>query len=275
MALKTILVHLADDPDHVSRLKVAKALAKQHGAHLTALFITRPLDFPPEITGRGASIAYAREAQARAEEKARALEAKFTETCRSSGLTHDWIVEDKEHLEALAQHAHAADLVVVSRGRNQHLEDRVRIRLAEELVMITGLPILVLPTGYEPGPLGRRIVVGWKPTREALSAVRDSLPLLQAAEKVDLVTIRPNSRDAISALEIQQYLRRQGVEAETCDFDEGPEGAGMTLLEVAQARQADLIVIGAYGHSRLREVILGGVTRTLFTRSSLPLLMRH
>lgn len=275
MALKTILVHLADDADHIARLKTAKTLAKQHGAHLTALFITRPMDLPPQITGRGASIAYAREAQARAEEKAKALEAEFGQHCQASGLSHDWIVEDKEHLEALTEHAHAADLVIVSRGQNQHLEDRVRMRLAEELVMITGLPILVLPTGYTPAPLGKRILIGWKPTREAVRAVRDSLPLLQQADEVMLATVRPTGRDAVSALEIQQYLQRQDVKAETFDFEESDGGAGETLLGVAQAHNRDLIVIGAYGHSRLREVILGGVTRTLFTRSPLPLLMSH
>jgi len=277
MALKTILVHLADDADAPARVAIAQALAKAHGAHLTALFISRPLDLPVEITGRGASLVYLEDSAAERDALARSLEAEFRATCEARGLSHDWIVEDSEHLDTLARHAHAADLIVVSRGPNRHLEDRVRLRLAEELVMVTGLPILILPPGFlAPAEvIGQRILIGWKPNREAVRAVRDALPLLQRAQRVLLATVRPTSEDAIATLEVAQYLARQEVTVETLDLAEAPGGIGETLLDAAAAHGCDLLVAGAYGHSRLREVLLGGVTRSLFRSATLPLLLSH
>ena len=277
MALKTILVHLADDPDHLARFEAALALAKRHSAHLTALFITRPLDVPVEVTGRGASVVFLEESAANREKKARELEAEFKQSCSAKGISHDWIVEDSDHLDSLSRHAHAADVVIVSRGPDLHLEDRFRLRLAEELVLVTGLPIMVLPAGYAAGatPIGRRILIGWKPTRQAVRAVRDALPFLQAAQKVLLTTVRPTTTDAISTLEIAQYLTRQEVSAETLDVDEASGGVGETLLAAADTHECDLIVLGAYGNSRLKEVLFGGVTRDLFRHSKIPLLLSH
>jgi nucleotide-binding universal stress UspA family protein len=277
MALTTILVHLARDADAPARLAVAESLAKAHGAHLTALFLSRSLGLPPEIAGRGLSRAFLEGEAERAAESARSLEEEFRERASRRELSHDWIVADAEHLEALQTHAHAADLIIVSRGRDETLEDRVRLRLAEELVLVTGLPVLILPDGYAAtaAALGRRVLVGWKATREAVRALRDALPILQRAERVLLTAVRPAEGDAVAALEITQYLARQGITADTIDVEANAGGIAATLLAVAEAHGCDLIVAGAYGHSRLREVLFGGVTRTLFRSSRLPLLLSH
>jgi len=278
MALTTILVHLGRDADAPARLAAAQALAKVHGAHLTALYLMRPTTLPAAATGRGLSRTYLEEEAENATTGARVLEESFREAAERLGLAHDWIVEDSDNLAALAKHGHAADLIVVSRGPEQHLEDRVRLRLAEELVLVTGLPILILPTGYEPAPaacIGQQVAVAWKPTREAVRALRDALPILQHAQRVVLTTVQPSGEDAVSALEVVQYLRRQGVGAETVDVPEAEGGVAETLLAVAETHGCDLLVAGAYGHSRLREVLFGGVTRTLFRSSKLPLLLSH
>lgn len=276
MALTTILVHLADDADSPARLAVAETLAKAHGAHVTALFLTQPLGLAA-VTGRGLSRAYLEDAAERAQERARAVETDFREQAERLGLSHDWIVADADHLEALKTHTHAADLVIVSRVPDQALEDHVRLHMAEELVLATGLPVLILPEGFAApaAPLGQRILVGWKHTRETVRALRDSLPLLQRARRVLLTTVRPQEGDALAALEMTQYLRRQGVTADTLDVDAEHGGIAPTLLAVAEAHGCDLLVAGAYGHSRLREILFGGVTRTLFRTSRIPLLLSH
>ncbi len=275
MAFKTILVHVADDPDNAARLMTAQRLAKQEGAHLTALFAARSIEMP--ITGRGASLAFLESGLERARELAQALEEQFRSSCEARGQSHDWIVEDKEHLDSLARHAHAADLVVVSRSADQHLEDRFRLRLAEELVLITGLPILALPPGYRAPerPPGKRVLVAWKPTREALRALRDALPLLRRAEKTFLVTVGPKAKDAVSLLEVSQFLQRHDVSVETRDVAEGEGGAGQTLIDQASAHGCDLIVAGAYGHARLRQVLMGGVSRRLLRHAPQALLLSH
>jgi nucleotide-binding universal stress UspA family protein len=274
MGLKTILVHLANDEDHVARLATAMRLAKRHGAHLIALYITRPAERPAEVAGRTASLAYMRESAAEAEARARAVESEFTATCEREGLSYDWVMEDSEHLSSLAQRAHAADLVIVSRGPDVHFEDRFRLRLSEELVLVTGLPILILPPGAPALDPGQRVFVCWKPTREAVRALRDSLPLLAAAKSVHLGLVNPDKGDSVAALEIQQYLSRHGIKAQTLDLP-AQGSIGETLLAGAAAHGCDLIVSGAYGHTRLREVLTGGVTRSMLRHATVPLLLSH
>ncbi|HKY95301.1 MAG TPA: universal stress protein [Kiloniellales bacterium] len=278
MALTTMLVQLGRDPDALRRLAVAQTLAKAHRAHLTALYLTRPLTMPAEVVGRGLSRSFLEGEAEDAAESARLLEDSFRAGAEQLGLSHDWIVEDSDNLAALAKHGHTADLIVVSRGTEKTLEDRVRPSVAEELVLVTGLPILVLPPGYAPGEaaVGQRVLIAWKPTREAVRALRDALPILQRAQKIVLATVQPTSEDAISALEVLQYLERQSLRAETIDVPKEAEGVAATLLAVARAHACDLVVSGAYGHARLQEVLLGGgVTRTLFRTAHLPLLLSH
>lgn len=273
--MKTILVHLGDDADNANRLATALNLARAQAAHLSGLYITRPRDLPPEVAGRAASIAYLQESTARAQESAQAVETAFREACARARVPHDWIMEESFELPSLAVRSHAADLIIVSRGEDRYLEDRLRLRLSEELVMVTGLPVLLLPLGLPPVTPGRRILIAWKPTREAVRAIRDSLPLLATAEAVYLATVRPGTGDAIAALAVQQYLERHGVAARTLDLEAPDSDTGQTLLDAATAQECDMIVLGAYGHSRLRELILGGVTRTLVRESRLPLLLSH
>ncbi len=276
MALKTILVHLMNDPNHVSRMAVAKSLARQHGAFLTALYVTRPSERMQYIAGRGASQVFLEEAKKSAERHAEEVEQEFEAYCERNAVEHEWIVADGEHLELLAKHAHAADLLIVSRPSDEYLEDRVRTRLAEEVIMNSGLPVMVLPPGFgaEGDWTPKRVLIGWKGTREAVRAVRDSLSILQKADSVLVGTVRPESEDAISTLEISQYLKRQGIESDTVDLQEG-DGTGKTLLAMAAAHGCDLLVAGAYGHSRLREIFTGGVTRTLLRHAEIPVLLSH
>ncbi len=274
MALKTILVHLANDEDHVGRMEVAKGLARAYDAFLTALFITHPGDTLKHIPGRGVSPVFLEEAFESANRRARELEGEFSDYCTRENIPHEWVVADSEHLETIARHAHAADLVIVTRPTDQNLEDRVRIRMAEELVLSSGLPILALPPGFGGEWLPKHVLIAWKPTREAVRAVRDALPLIETADKVIVASIKPSAEDAVSTLEVMQYLRRQGANVESIDMPE-KDSVADTLLAIAESHECNLIVAGAYGHSRLREVFLGGVTRGLMRHSTVPLLLSH
>ncbi len=274
MGLKTIVVHLTNDKDHATRMAIAKSLAREHEAFLTALYITRPSDNLQHIAGRGVSVAFLEEAVESAERHAKEVEAEFKDFCSREKIPNEWIVADGEHLELLAKHAHAADLLIVTRPEDEHLEDRVRTRLAEEVIMSSGLPVLVLPPDFKSEWSPKRVLIAWKGTREAVRAVRDSLSILQAADKVLVGSVRPSAEDAVSTLEVTQYLKRHGIETETIDLTE-ENGTGRTLLNLAEAHDCDLLVAGAYGHSRLRELIVGGVTRHLMRHATVPLLLSH
>lgn len=275
MTVKTILVHLADDEEHLKRLEVALMLAKERKAHVTALFITTPIGMPAQITGRGASAAYLAEATAQARTKAAALEQEFDERCERSNIDYSWIIAEGDHLELLAKHAHAADLVIASQPTYDSLEDRLRMRLPEELALHSGLPVMILPQEKNIDEVGKRVMVAWKDTRETVRAVRDNMSLLQGAEKVFVLTVAPDSHDALSLQEVATYLARHGVNVETQHIGNYEDSIGQCILDAADTCDADMIILGAHGHSRLRELIMGSVTDHVLKNAELPVIISH
>lgn len=275
MAIKTILVHLADDEEHLKRLEVAVMLAQERKAHVTALFITTPIGMPAQITGRGASAVYLAEATAQAKAKAEALEQEFDERCERSNIEYSWITTEGDHLDLLAKHAHAADLVIASQPTYESLEDRLRTRLPEELALHSGLPVLILPRDSEIETIGKRVMIAWKDTRETVRAIRDNISILVDAEKVFVLTVAPDTGDALSMHEVAQYIQRHGVNVETQHIANYEHSVGETILDAADSCEVDLIVLGAHGHSRLRELIMGSVTDHVLKNTELPVIISH
>ncbi len=275
MQIKTILVHLANDDQHKTRVDVALRLAKQHNAHIVALFITFPVGMPPAVAGRAASAGYIAAAQESARRTAAELEEVFKQACERDNISYAWVMEDASHLDALQYHAHAADLTIVSRSApGEYFEDRFRLRLTEEFVLVSGSPVLVLPRVAEVAPFGKHIMVAWHANREAVRAIRDSLGSLMAADEVTVVSVGRTPEERMSEAEVVAYLRRHGVTARPMNVDEDGS-VGEKLLATANDIGADMMVMGAYGHSRLREIVFGGVTRHVLGHSELPVLMSH
>ena len=144
---------------------------------------------------------------------------------------------------------------------------RCRLPLPGLFVRTRGLPAV-----------GERVLIAWKGTREAVRAVRDALPILRAAQRVVLIEVAddapPNDAQRIALLEVQAWLNRHDVESEV-RLESGADAAGDVLLSRASDFESDLIVMGAYGHSRVREWVLGGVTRHLLNHMTVPTLMSH
>lgn len=273
MSFKTILVHLADDAQHRTRLMFAHQLARQHDAHVMALFLTRPQH--AAIPGRGASSGYLAEMKRAGERKADALHQEFDRFCTEAGLRHSWIVEDGDHLDLLRQHAHIADLAIVSRAHPEHLEDHVTLQLPEHMTVAAGCPAIVVPDDWTEQPIGRNVMIAFKLSRESARATRCALPMLTAADTVTVLTIGTTDDLAVQPLEVLTYLRRHGIEAGSVT-DVGCDGdAGDAILGHAGRLGADMIVMGAYGHSKLHEFLWGGATRTVFAKTTVPLFVSH
>ena len=276
MSLKTILVHLANDEEHVTRLKVALKLAREQQAKVSAIFFANPVGMPPAIAGRGASAAFLAEATRVARERAAELEAEFSDACTRDNVEFSWMVIEGDHVQLLSEHAHAADIIIASQPAVEHFEDRFRVRLQEELVMNTGLPVMVVPKGFDPDrKIGKNVLVAWKSTREAVRAVRDNLPILKAAEKVVILTVGADMADALSELEVLRHLRRHGIEADAQSIEEAGGGTGATILDFAAAHGSDVLIMGGFGHSHWREVLLGGVTQHMLFNATIPVIMSH
>lgn len=274
MSIKTILVHLADDDHYRTRLNVTAELARKYKAHVTALFITTPVTMPAEIAGRGASAGFLAAATESARAKAAELEVECRDYCQKEGISFDWVVEEGAHLDRLVYHAHLADLAVVTQAERQHIEDHFRLHMPEELTLVTGCPVLVLPLANEIASCGKHVLVAWKSQREAVCAVRGTLDVMRAADKVTVLSVGKRDETQASEAEAVAYLARQGIAARPLNVPE-EDGIAKTLLAQADELGCDLIIMGAYGHSRLREVLLGGVTRYVFENSSLPVIMAH
>ncbi|MHA1114283.1 MAG: universal stress protein [Alphaproteobacteria bacterium] len=273
--IKTILVHLADDEAHAARLDVAFDLANRFDAHIVALYVTTPITMPAAISGRGASYAYISQATEIAKEKASAMEVEFRARCENEGRSWEWLCEEGDHIDLLDFHARFADLAIVSPSKHHSAEDEVALHLPEQLPLQSSCPVLIVPRGWTPVAIGKNVVVGWKTRREAARAVRNAVPLLRDAERVTLVTVSDDRAKSLPGAEIATFLARHGVALETRLLP-GHEGSvDEIILEQADELGADMIVIGAYGHSRLRELIFGGVTREIVYNTKVPVFAMH
>jgi nucleotide-binding universal stress UspA family protein len=199
----------------------------------------------------------------------------FEETCRKAGRNDraEWQQVEGDPAHALAIAARCTDVIVL--GQSEPEKDPSHIQaLPDDLVMTAGRPILVVPYIGAPKTIGSHIVVAWANTRESTRAAMDALPLLQQAETVEIVTVNSGDRDSLPGADIARWLAEHGVEATINRFDAGVDPADAVLNHVSDSG-ADMIVMGAYGHSRLRETVLGGTTRSILKQMTVPVLLAH
>jgi nucleotide-binding universal stress UspA family protein len=275
MAFHSILVHLADDPRHALRLDLALEIARHHKAHLTALCTHSSTSMPAGIEGRGASLRYIAESAKIGHEKMQDMAAEFEEHCRRYGITGEWHLEEGDPLDLLTTFANLADLAIVGQSDPETLEDRLTFHRMDHLALFVGCPVLVIPREGEVAVPGSRILIAWKPHRQAARAVHEALPLLEKAERVTVLSVVPAEHDFVPGADLATRLGRHGVEVEVRS-DLGTEGnIGEVILATARDIDCNLIVMGAYGHSRLREMVLGGVTHHVLNHTTIPVLTSH
>lgn len=268
MAFRTVLVPVGEDKACEARLHAARVLAWRFDAALVGLHVERPQPSMPGAVYSEAGVELAaRLAEsyraAVAEERA-AAKALFQRVCGTGGAT-EWREATGEPEVIVPGIARTADLVVTSQPG---AEDG--FALIEALAVSAGVPVLMLPAAGA-GELGKVVLAGWNGSREATRALHDALPFLATAEQVVLCAV---GEAAIATLEpATAMLRRHGVPVRAEPVQEPAGDAGATLLRQAATHGADLVVIGAYGHSRLREMVFGGATRHLLRTAALPLLL--
>ena len=205
-------------------------------------------------------------------------EAEFRDWLRLSGIGGEWRSVEGVVWHQVALHARYADLVVV--GQEDPDSDRPGAgAVVEQAVFTSGRPVLVVPFAGRFETVGRKVLIGWKASREAARAVNDALPVIAQAETATVLAVIP--RSGLNGLgeepgaDIALHLARHGVKVEVQHTVEPETGDAEAILNVAADLSADLLVVGAYGHSRLREMALGGVTRTLLRHMRVPVLMSH
>ena len=266
--IKTVLLHLGGDAGRPARQAAALRLAAEHGA---AVLGAAPLAPPTASYGEvpvAVELLQAQRQQAQAQ--AETMGREFKSAAEAAGLAADWLAEEGDAADVLARFAASADLLVLSQE-----EPGAGAGIADELALRAAPPILFLPYAGAWDEIGRRVLVAWNGSREAARAMRDALPLLARAESVTLVAAdMPPAREA-ELDRARAFLERHGVAATTRKLPGTDVQAGDVLLNAIADEGADLLVMGAYGHSRLRELVLGGATRHVLRHMTAPVLMSH
>lgn len=193
-------------------------------------------------------------------------------------LDGEWIVSQGDTVEVLCHAARWSDLVVVERPQLKP-DAPTGWGVVSRTVFASSAPVVVVPDSVSCTSAATRIVVGWNASREAALAIRGALPLLRTAESVIVLEGEPVENPFglrhLPKLDLRAWLKRRGVEAEHREFKPASKERATALLDAAHAANADMIVMGAWGHSRITELVLGGTTRHLFQQSDLPLLVAH
>jgi len=277
MSYKTILVHLDPARRRAERLDIACRLAAGFDAHLIGLFALSAFPVPYAFSGNAAVVIQA-EVNLRAE-AADEARGEFERVTARNGLKAEWCSADWNAVAAARLSARYADLVVIGQDESPRSADtRLLPHFAQDVVLTSGRPVLLIPYAGRFSSIGSRVLVAWDASREAARALADALPLLQRAQSVEVVAFDAEPTEAghgaQPGADIALYLARHGVKATAAQQRAGID-VGSQILSRAADTSADLIVMGAYGHSRALEFVLGGATRTLLQSMTVPVLMSH
>jgi nucleotide-binding universal stress UspA family protein len=282
MAFKDLLLTVASysEPTTVSAVDTSIAFAAALGAKISAIAFEIEFQMPwspfykafPEIP----ALASGEEKKSR--DNAESLLAAFKDSAKKAGVFQETLIERcriSEVPETLVGHARLRDLTIVPVPEG----DQLQHWYAESVIFGSGRPVLILPhaskrsAGFELG----RVVVAWDFSQPASRAVADALPILEKAKRVELVTVTnekvlPSKR---SAADLAKNLAYHGVDVSIETVDAAGRGIGDVLESYSAVHKTDLLVMGAYGHSRVREFILGGATRSMLSRPPIPILLSH
>lgn len=274
-SIRSVMVHLDGTSRSAARMVLARELAAVHDAQLTALFATNPpiLPTPYEFAASSVALEALRSLRDEWRASARALFDQNTESGRRRSV---WAELDESFVEAgVTRYALLADLLVLGQQQpDEPLLGLLPSGFVQSILSASGRPALVVPYAGEFAKVGDTVLVAWKPTAESARALKAALPLMQAARHVHVSTWGdPPQATAGQAPDIGSYLKLHGIDARVRWEGEEAPRLGETLLSRAADYGADLLVMGCYGHSRAREFVLGGVSRTVLASMTLPVLM--
>ncbi len=287
MALKDLLVYLDQSKHAFERLRLAADLAQRNQSRLTALYVRelspaqRHEQSVAEL-GQGSSEAITRtnrNIRQSIDEAMAGLRSSLEEVKQEHGFEVEWRCLDGIASTLVPQHARFADLCVLSQDTSA-VATATGYTFSEQLLFVTGRPVVFVPAQGSFGTMGRHILVAWNSSRASARAVNDALPLIERAEKVTLLAVNPGvfaeRYGALPPQQMVEHLKRHGAAVEGAWLENIPtDSIANTVLAEAHKIGADLIVAGAFGHPRLWEKMMGGVTRDLLARMNLPVFMSY
>jgi nucleotide-binding universal stress UspA family protein len=275
MPFKTILLHCNDERRLAGLIDTGLAIASRYGSHVVGLSIVpSPTVVPAGVPGFPDPVILDTYCEAYRDESAR-MRSAFQTATAGPGMVGEWREEESDGgtvADIAITHARSADLVVAAQP-DLNWEGTRQLDVSDRIALESGRPVLVVPNAAHSTKLPSRIVVGWNGSREAARALFDALPFLIDAAEVHVVDVAEAERPS-SVARVCEMLERHDVR---CSIDVITSGAvsGPALIERAGYHGADLLVMGCYGHSRLRELVFGGATRYALEHAAISVLMSH
>ena len=259
MGYKDILVFLDGSTDNNARMEFAFSLAQAHGARLTGVDV----DAAGAFVGEWA-------------ERAKSLAETFHARADRSDVHVRYKITDRDAAGWKDFYAHYADLLIATQP-NQETFGRILSGVPEQVLMSAGVPMIVLPQGWKPRTVGNEVVIAWSPSAQATRVVHDAMPILAGARKVTAFAFDPPADSEDADLEmLREHLLAHGIKIDIDRWSNAGDLSPIDALFASRAlEEADLIVAGAYSHSRFREALFGGMTKSLLQQFSLPVLVSH
>lgn len=276
MQYKDILVHVDSSEQSLARLEIAAKLAARYEAHLTGLYIVPSLYIPPLQDMAQLPPEYIEQQTEVAEEDAKKAELNFYEVVKNADVAHEWRKDEGAPVDVIRLHSRYSDLIILGQ-RNPNAVEYFG-DLPDGVILTVGRPVLIIPYSTNVKDIGQRVMVGWDASAQSARAVHDAIPLMNNATKVDIIAVNPESGDDhgdTPCADISLHLARHGINAEAQSITVNDIGIADILLSRASDKGVDLFVMGAYGHSRWRELVLGGVTAHMLEHMTMPVLMAH
>lgn len=274
MAIKSLLLYVDNDPSCRPRCAFAAALAREHEAHLTGAYVPHRIEIPAYASVPIPETVWQATERETAELQS-AAQAAFEEAAEGLDSNAQWrVLDDARPEHALSVSGRYVDLLVLAQREADAPGFHAYYR-PDDVVLGCGRPVLIVPYSGEFAPPTRHAVVAWDRGREAARAVHDALPLLRRMDRVSVVSIGTGQPESAALDELAAHLVRHGLRVEAHTLTADGISAGDMLLSHAADCGCDLIVMGMYGHSRLRETVLGGMTRHLLEHMTAPVLFSH
>jgi nucleotide-binding universal stress UspA family protein len=273
-AIKRIAVHVDGGSRDGAVLRLALALAARLGAELEAVFAKIPPFIPASVDGiLTPQIVEAQQSiyQQRAENAKKALDA----ASQSSAIKPIWTAADGPAIDVMVGRARFADLAIIGQPPPEETDAVTDYDLPAELVMGLGRPVLIVPYAGAFTDVGKRVLVARAGTRESRRAATDALALFHPNSDVTVLMVNPKNASVSSEPDMKGWYARHGVDAKIRVVRSQDMEVGDVLLSTAGEISADMVVMGAYGRSRLRELILGGATHSMLKHMTVPVLMSH
>jgi len=273
MPIKDLLVHIDNTSACKDRILAAQKIADVDSAHITGIY-TYQVVIVPTYTEVGVPAYIYTEIEASNKELAEQAKASFNDSMSSWESKTAWECHEGDRAMTIAKVAANHDLVVLGQHNPEDELDR-NAGVAAQVAISSGRPAMIIPHSGTLDHIGKRILVAWDGEKEAVRAVNDAMPFLKAAEAVEVVNINRSDDPGIPCAEIAAHLARHDIMVEAGNAHTKSRHTGEAILYLAQNFGADLIVMGAYGHSRLRELVIGGATKHVLEKTTVPVLISH